>query len=694
MRHGVFAVTMAAAVAALTGGAARAQTLNLYGNPGLLDLPTAETLPDGEVTATYGQIQHSQRSSIGFQLLPRVYGTIRLSEIQDVPGGPSVSARGFDLRFQLLEEDGLLPGVALGLRDFLGDGPYGAEYLVASKTVIPGLTLTGGIGWGRLGGEASLGKPFGDRGAVTDPTGQLQFDRYFQGDAAVFGGVAWDTPIDGLRLMAEYSPDSYDAEEAGGFDRASPFNIGAAYSPNDHVQLSAAWMYGSAFGFQVSFSGNPNDPLAPQDLGTGPAPVRARAADAPMGTAWADNPDSQRQLLAALSEVLAADGIGIDEARITGTSIDLYLVNTRIQRRAKAIGRVTRVLALAMPPSVETFNITLLNDGLPVTTAQIRRSDVEAQVDRPGAALDSWQSTRLTDARAQIAGEGVYRRPIAPRFSWGIGPTIPINLLDVDDGFKPDVQINATATYQFSRGLSVSGELSSFVIGTEQKTVSTSTSPLPHVRSDSDLYYSGRDIDIERLTADYVFKIAPNLYGRTSAGILERMFSGVSTEVLWAPVDADLALGGEVNYVRQRDIDDPFELQDYDVVTGHASVYWDTGWNGVEAQLDAGRYLAGDWGATLSLSRRFANGWEVRAYATGTDVSFEDFGEGSFAKGVEMTIPLRWGAPFETKSEVRAELIPTESDGGARLDVQGRLYGRVRDLDRASLRDGWSAFWQ
>ena len=55
----------------------------------------------------------------------------------------------------------------------------------------------------------------------------------------------------------------------------------------------------------------------------------------------------------------------------------------------------------------------------------------------------------------------------------------------------------------------------------------------------------------------------------------------------------------------QRDSYSPFGFgeYDYDVVMGHASLYWDTGWYGLEAQLDAGRYLAGDWGATLSVQR-------------------------------------------------------------------------------------------
>ena len=48
--------------------------------------------------------------------------------------------------------------------------------------------------------------------------------------------------------------------------------------------------------------------------------------------------------------------------------------------------------------------------------------------------------------------------------------------------------------------------------------------------------------------------------------------------------------------MRQRDFDSGFEFLDYEVTTGHASLYWDMG-RGYEGRVDAGRYLAGDWGA-------------------------------------------------------------------------------------------------
>lgn len=678
---------IAAGCVALIAGGAGAQTYNLYGETGLIDIPTAEPQPDGQLAFTIAKLGDTDRTGIHFQAAKWFASTVRYTTVPDGPG-TTRSDVSYDLKFTLIQEDGWMPAVALGFRDFLGDGPYGAEYLVATKEVLPGLKLTGGIGWGRLGGSPANREP------LETPGGQLQGQTYFTGDSEFFGGIEWETPVEGLTLKAEYSPDPYTVEVAGGFERKSDFNFGLSYRPNNLIELGAYYAYGSTFGVQLTFTGNPYEPLTPQDLGAGPLPVRARPADAPRSTAWANNPQTTDTIVKALGEALSADGIAIEQAHITGTAVDLYIDNRLIQREPKAIGRVARILATAMPPSVETFRITPMAGPLPTTTVVIKRSDIEAQVDRPGAAEASFRTTQFVDAQPRLEGEDVWMRPIDSRFSWSISPSLPVNLFDADEGVDPDIQINASATYRVAPGFTINATLSRFLIGSEQKDPPVPTSPVPVVRSDSRAYVSGRDVKLNRLTAQYLFKPAPELYGRITAGLLERQYGGVSGEILWAPTNSNIALGAELNYAKKRDYDDAFGFLDYDIVTGHGSIYWDTGMNGVQLQLDAGRYLAGDWGATFTISRRFANGWNVEAYVTQTDVSYEDFGNGSFAKGFKVTMPLRWGLPFESKSRGSLSLAKFERDGGARLNVQNRLHDMIQDYDASSLGQNWSSFWQ
>ena len=184
--------------------------------------------------------------------------------------------------------------------------------------------------------------------------------------------------------------------------------------------------------------------------------------------------------------------------------------------------------------------------------------------------------------------------------------------------------------------------------------------------------------------------VAAGIYGRVTAGYLERMFGGLSTEVLYRPENRRWALGAEVNYVKQRDSNGGlgFGEYNYGVLTGHVSGYYDFG-NGFHVQVDVGRYLAGDVGATLAISREFENGWRIGAFATKTNVSAARFGEGSFDKGITLQIPFSWFTGQPSRA-VRPVLIrPISRDGGARLDVTDRLYEVLRSYDETRLDAQW-----
>ncbi len=97
------------------------------------------------------------------------------------------------------------------------------------------------------------------------------------------------------------------------------------------------------------------------------------------------------------------------------------------------------------------------------------------------------------------------------------------------------------------------------------------------------------------------------------------------------------------------------------------------------------------------MDRVFANGWKVGAYATVTDVSAEDFGEGSFDKGIRLLIPLEWalGTP-PNRTTVETQIRSLSRDGGgARLAVDGRLFDWVDEGHGDVLTDRWGGrFWR
>jgi len=184
------------------------------------------------------------------------------------------------------------------------------------------------------------------------------------------------------------------------------------------------------------------------------------------------------------------------------------------------------------------------------------------------------------------------------------------------------------------------------------------------------------------------------------------MFAGVGGEWLYRPFGSRVALGIDANAVQQRGYAQDFSLRDYKVLTGHATLYWDTGWNDVLATVSAGRYLAGDIGGTVNLSRTFGNGVSVGVFATKTNVSSAQFGEGSFDKGLYISIPFDAILPKSTGRFWNTVWRPVTRDGGAMLGRYVSLHALTgarseRVLKQrapvqnefaipADRRDGWS----
>ena len=176
-------------------------------------------------------------------------------------------------------------------------------------------------------------------------------------------------------------------------------------------------------------------------------------------------------------------------------------------------------------------------------------------------------------------------------------------------------------------------------------------------------------------------------------GILGPFFAGIGAEVLYKPAQWPVGVGFDIHRVRQRDYDMLFDLLDYETTTGHLSVYYDA--SGMfDIEINVGRYLARDWGATTTISRKFGSGWEVGGYATLTDVPFATFGEGSFDKAIYVSIPIDWIISSPDRTQRRLTLKPITRDGGARLSSARRLYRLIENSQNAALKREFGRLWK
>lgn len=687
-------------------------SLNFYGSAGLIDMPSAEMLPDGQYTTTVSHFAGQTRFNLTFQAFPWMSATFRYNGINDLNlfGFSTYYDRGFDLRLRLLKEGRLRPGLTLGLQDFAGTGVYAGEYFVATKRFrLPAigssrgsgqLKFSAGIGWGRLGSYGSIGRTGGRRPGFVGGSlgGNPSVDQWFRGQYAPFGGIEWQVN-DRLGLKVEYSSDAYRLEtrRSSVFERKSPLNFGVEWQAKPRTRIGAYYLYGSEFGLSVQFQLGPKHPATRLHIDAPTAVVQRppRAANPALwDDQWATTPAGARRaalgLRGAVAAALEKQGLRLETLSVNAEAVELRFTNPRYASMANAVGRAARVLAATMPSSVETFRLVPVQAGMALSAVTIRRSDLEALEFAPNNADALLAVTGIGDAPAlsdtAVLGEGIY-----PSSDVSFAPYFLPSYFDPARPVRIDVGVALQGTYRPAPGWTLSGTIRYRLAG-NIKNGRASNSVLPHVRTDAALY-AQEDTTLNNLFVSKQWRAGPDLYARATFGYLEAMFGGLSSELLWKPVGSRLALGVEANYVRQRAYDQRLGFLGYSVFTGHASAYYDFG-RGYLGQVDVGRYLAGDVGATFSMDRTFDNGWSVGAFFTLTDASAAEFGEGSFDKGIRFSIPVGWFLGKASRQSLGTTIRPIQRDGGARLYVPGRLYGQVRQAHKAALSAQWARVWE
>ena len=577
--------------------------------------------------------------------------------------------------------------MAIGLRDFIGTGQLSSEYVVATKTITEGLVISGGLGWGRLAGRNSFDNPLSflgfkskDRiGGFTGKGGQIETGRWFQGNAAFFGGVNWNV-ADNVNVQLEYSPDIY-RWETGFRDVAikSPFNAALEFRYNDKASGKIYLIGRENVGVQFNFTFDPKERNIPGGREPAPASIVPRSSLA--AASWnLDGPTTANDML---RDRLMAEGLRLSSVETSVSAVTVIMQNNRWDVEAQAAGRAARVMANTLPPEIEEFTVVFQERGVPISAVTTARSDLEDLQYDYDATWRSLARAEIKDASSAVQDQ--------PKLDYSFGPYAALSFFDPQSPIRADFGAQLDVTYQAVPGLTFDGRFRYPFAGNLGNAVRESDSVIERVRSESFIFARESEFEINRLTAEYLWRPAPDTFARVTTGYLEDQYGGVSTEVLWSPIQSRFALGAEVNYARQREFDMLLGFQDYDVFTGHASAYYDLG-NGFHTQVDLGRYLAGDWGGTLTVNREFNNGVKVGGYFTLTDVPFDDFGEGSFDKGLRIEIPFSFITGQPLRRVFGQTIQPILRDGGARLKVQNRLYPLVRDYRGPELSDGWGRY--
>ena len=656
-------------------------TANDWGVIGLLQTPTARMAGEGEFRFSYSLVGPYRRYNVFVQPFDGLSVGFRYSDITnrlygsaDKTGTRTYTDKSIDFKLRLLEEDYLRPQLAVGITDLGGTGLFSGEYLVANKRT-GNLDWSLGIGWGYLGASNNLGNPLGKinpafntRTISVGLGGKPSFGSFFRGPASLFGGVQYHLPADNWILKAEYEGNNYQGERPR-LRQSSPINLGVVYRQTPSLD----WTLGIERGRALMLSLSLHAPMSRLNTPKLADPVRPAVVY--------ERPRSPTNWLATAVDITSMSGWGVKEVTAQGDVLRVALDNLSGAHWDDRIDRIVAVLHRDAPAEINGFDLVLLSQGVPLSHRYVdraawaiantrllppsrQRATVTALPPQPGAGDHEplWERT-----------PSVFGYALTPSWQQSIGGPDAFVLFRA--GLAVPVQ------WRLAEDWTVSGALNLNLVDNYDNFTYTAPSNLPRVRTYAREYMTESRINVPNLQVTHFGQASTNNFYSLYGGYLESGFAGVGAEWLYRPWHSPVALGVDVNHVKQRSFNQFFGFgaagaqTGYKVSTGHATLYWDTGWKDVQAKIAAGQYLARDRGVTLELSRTFDNGVSVGAWATKTNVSSAQFGEGSFDKGMYLRIPF--DVLMTTRTGDWANLVyqPLTRDGGARLNRSFQLYG-------------------
>jgi hypothetical protein len=398
------------------------------------------------------------------------------------------------------------------------------------------------------------------------------------------------------------------------------------------------------------------------------------------------SPDQAKALL----QDLEGAGFFPEAVDLRGDEVVVYVTPQRFRQTARSIGWAARVAANHAPADVERITVVLVSGGMQTGRATIYRRDLEAAAANIGSAEEIFVRGTIQSSPSIGIPATAYAADRYPDFTWFVTPATRQHVGGGDVFFAYQIYVAVTGQLEITRGLYLTSTVGFDLYNNFDELTVESNSRIPKVRSDIKEYLQQGNDSLIRLQTNYLRQLSPDLYTRLSAGIFEEMYGGVGAEILYRPYGSRLAVGLDVNRVRQREFDQRLRFRDYVIDTGHLNLYYELPFYNLLAQTSVGQYLAGDRGATFQLSRLFDSGIRAGAFFTLTDIPFDLFGEGSFDKGVFLAIPLDLFQVGSTRSTGVFGFRPLTKDGGQRLSIGPRLYDLTVEGNLDSVLKDWN----
>ena len=614
-------------------------SFNNHGSIGLINTPTARFYdessfgltiydgnPDQKFTMTSFPFDWLEASFFYTNIQNKPYCNNEFDPVCD----QDYKDKGFNFKLRLKKE-GVLPAIAIGINDIAGTGLYSSEYIVGSY----GINKTDfhfGLGWGELNGSKErfrnpLGKindNFYERPDNTeDQGGQFQPSRYFSGDTvSPFFGIT-HAINEKYFLKLEYDT-TQTPGNIGYEDAKQDFSLGLDFNLTQNFTFGISTERGNSTSIRFTYKNNPKS--------SKPRYEYKESLHKETDSSYVKFIRNLNKNGIGVNKILEdSEQIGVEMSQFTHPNIAII---DEIIKRASNDSGLTK----------------------PVKT-DLRIADLKARTEYD----DSFESN------AKL----IYQKQAKKKFKNKTKLTFRPFLASREEFFKGALMLENTSEYSFLDNLFFSANIKYSIVDNfdDLKYPPVDTYPA-QVRSDVKDYLKNFDkgIFIGRAQFDYYLTPKKNHHVMLTAGILEEMFNGVGFEYLYFRQDLNYALGFEIFEVQKRDYEMRFGTLDYRNLTGHLNFHY-RNFRRIpfDAKISYGEYLAGDEGITIDLSRSFSNGTKFGIFASFTDVSTEQFGEGSFDKGIYFNIPI-------LGNFINYSWRPLTKDPGAKLIRKNSLH--------------------
>ena len=609
-------------------------TYNNHGVLGLINMPSArfynesvhgitfyDGTPDQKITLTSSPYEWFEASFFYTSLQNKPYPGFEYQDYKD---------KGFNLKLRIKEE-GILPAIAVGINDIAGTGLYSSEYFVASYGK-DNIDLHFGIAWGTLNGsDNQIKNPFAliDRSFENRPNthkelgGQFQASRYFSSkEVSPFFGLSYSL---NEKVLLKLEKDTTSTNEFINYKKPeSDYSFGIDYSFNDNFVLGLSYERGNYTSFRFLYKNDPQKNFKEYEYES---------------AANVQGDDRYSKLIKNLRK----NGIGVNKVMETENSVGLELTQFRhsnLQKVEEIIYRSSKEAGIKK---------------------EIKKNIKIVDLD----AINEFDSNFEKNANL------IYERKRSSAFNSSTKIRLKPFIASREEFFKGAILLENDSEYVIRDNLIFHTNIKYSIADNfdDLRFPPIDTYPA-QVRSDVKQYLKNIDkgIILGRAQLDYFYTPKKNHHLMFSSGVLEDMFIGYGFEYLYYKYNTNFSFGLEIFDVKKRDYEWNFGTLDYENVTGHINFYYrNYGLIPFDMKLSYGEYLAGDIGATVELSRTYSNGMQFGVFASNTNVSKDQFGEGSFDKGIFFNIPIYGNL-------VNYTWRPLTKDPGAKLIRRNTLH--------------------